>query len=38
MAKPPPPPPRPVKMPEMPWKKNKPLGASPTAEEKKENG
>jgi tetratricopeptide (TPR) repeat protein len=38
LAKPPPPPPRPVKMPEMPWKKNKPIVSNPAqpTEEKKE--
>jgi tetratricopeptide (TPR) repeat protein len=34
MAKPPPPPPRPVKMPEMPWKKNPAIGSK--VEEKKD--
>ena len=36
MAKPPPAPmpPRPAKMPDMPWKKNKPIGATPPVEEK----
>jgi tetratricopeptide (TPR) repeat protein len=38
MAKPPPPPPRPVKMPEMPWKKNSPLSAKPAEEKKESNG
>jgi len=38
MAKPPPPPPRPVKMPEMPWKKNKPIGATQSDEKKESNG
>lgn len=38
MAKPPPPPPRPAKMPEMPWKKNKPIGAAQSDEKKEGNG
>ena len=38
MAKPPAPPPRPVKMPEMPWKKNKPIGATQSEEKKEKNG
>ena len=33
MAKPPPPPPRPVKMPEMPWKKNKAIGGAQATEQ-----
>ena len=33
MAKPPPPPPRPSKMPEMPWKKNKPISGGPPQEQ-----
>jgi tetratricopeptide (TPR) repeat protein len=40
LAKPPPPPPRPVKMPEMPWKKNKPIenkmGSAAQPEDKKD--
>ena len=38
MAKPPPPPPKPVKMPEMPWKKNPPIGAKAADEKKESNG
>lgn len=38
LAKPPPPPPRPVKMPETPWKKNKPITSSQPAESDKTNG
>jgi hypothetical protein len=38
MAKPPPPPPRPVKMPEMPWKKNTAIGARTVEEKKEGNG
>jgi hypothetical protein len=38
LAKPPLPPPRPTKMPEMPWKKNKPLGAAPSNGTKENHG
>ncbi|HVK59018.1 MAG TPA: tetratricopeptide repeat protein [Candidatus Kapabacteria bacterium] len=38
LAKPPPPPPRPAKMPEMPWKKNKPITAPQSTDSKENNG
>ena len=38
MAKPPPAPPRPTKMPEMPWKKNKPIGAGQSLNSSSESG
>jgi hypothetical protein len=38
LAKPPPPPPRPAKMPEMPWKKNKPITPAPSTDSKNSNG